>query len=125
MRRATRHDKRDANEAAIVAELEAFGYEVSRAEKVDLVVLDKQCSGMWLEVKTGNDNDRYMRNQLMTAAFSRLPFAFVKTPAEALHAVKTRRGITEQQRHKIAIALTAEPNREMWTVAMMRRILGS
>ena len=106
-----------------MAELEAFGYEVSRAEKVDLVVFDKQCSGMWLEVKMGNDDDRYMRNQLMTAAFSRLPFAFVTTPAEAVEYAKKGIGISEKQKNAIALALAAEPNRTDWTPAMMRRIL--
>ncbi len=123
MRRATKHNFRDANEPEIIAALSAFGYEVNQADKVDLMIVDKQGLAMWQEVKVGTANDKYQRNQLETAAFSRLPFAFVKTPDEALTAAKTRRGVTEKQRQSIAIALAAEPNRKDWTPAQMRRIL--
>lgn len=125
MRRATIHNKIDANQPAIVDALEAHGFMVHQlGYPVDLLVVDRKTRwAMWAEVKMGTASDKYYANQLHTAAFCPLPFAFVTTPAEAVEYAKKGIGISEKQKNAIALALAAEPNRTDWTPAMMRRIL--
>jgi hypothetical protein len=93
MRRATTHDKRDKNQKSIVDALEAHGFMVHQlGYPVDLLIVDRRTRwAMWCEVKMGTTSDKYYANQLHTAAFCPLPFAFVTTPAEAVEYVRSNR----------------------------------
>ncbi len=115
-------DKKDANHREIVESLKAYNYDVLEIRSpVDLAIFNNGWSGL-CEIKT--DTTEYKRIQLETAVnYPRIPIAYVKTVNEALHFVKTGKGITEDQRQRIAIALSADKDRERWTAAMMRRIL--
>lgn len=125
MRRATIHNKIDANQPAIVDALEAHGFMVHQlGYPVDLLVVDRKTRwAMWAEVKMGTASDKYYANQLHTAAFCPLPFQFVTNPDEAVKYAKQGIGISQKQKDAIAVALTGDPQRKEWTSAMMRKIL--
>ncbi len=116
-----RPDQKDGNNDAIRDEAEAQGVNIIAIDRpVDWLVRYRDFGGL-VEVKDARTE--YKRGQLETAAFTPWPFAFVKSTAELMAFVKTGRGVTEQQRKAIQIALIVEPTRRTWTASMMRRIL--
>lgn len=116
-----RPDQKDGNNRLIRSEVEPQGVYIEEIDRpVDWLV---HYNGFVALVEVKTETTEYKRGQLETAAFNPIPMAFVKSSAELMHFVKTGKGITEDQRQRIAIALSADKDRERWTPKQVKEIL--
>lgn len=101
MRRATRHNKLDANHLAVVKELRSRGVEVVEIQQpVDLLCfLNNRL--LLIEVKP-EGRGTYTKLQLTFMSTTRMPVAIARTAQEAIDCLKTGVGLSQRQKDAIA-----------------------
>jgi hypothetical protein len=116
-------DIRDGNHAPIVEYLRKHGIEVVETERpVDILIFNGKQAG-WAEIKVDSRNAQIKRSQLEFISETNMPVAIVRNEAEALEFAKTMQGITETQKHFIALFLAKNPSVASIYPAGLERIL--
>jgi hypothetical protein len=113
---------RDANHSEIVQHLQRNGIEVIETfQPLDILIYKSGIAG-WIEIKTESRNAGIRRSQIKFMAETKMPVAFVKTPAEAYRFASTFEGLTAKEKANLAEFLKHATN-EKYYPATIERVL--
>lgn len=123
-RRASIHDKRDANQAAIVTECRQRGIEVIEiGMPVDLIVVRGRFVG-FVEIKVPGNKASIQQSQVAFMAMTAAPVAFAESADDILRFINTGIGISQSQKNTLAGLLYTNPHKRAFTKKQVAEVIG-